>query len=69
MERLMFSYMNVNEAELVVRKQEQMFMGFPYCNFSKHTWYLANARDIHSVAKVYAVFPFYDVKCICSFNI
>ena len=43
MERLMFSYMNVNEAELVVRKQEQMFMGFPYCNFSKHTWYLANA--------------------------
>ena len=21
---------------------------------------------IHSVAKVYAVFPFYDVKCLCS---
>ena len=49
MERLMVSYMNVNEAELIVRKQEQMFMGFPYCNFSKHTWYLANAifRDIY----------------------
>ena len=22
--------------------------------------------DIHCVAKVYAVFPFYDVKCLCS---
>ena len=21
---------------------------------------------LHSVAKVYAVFPFYDVKCLCS---
>ena len=23
-------------------------------------------KYIHSVAKVYAVFPFYDVKCLCS---
>ena len=23
-------------------------------------------KYVHSVAKVYAVFPFYDVKCLCS---
>ena len=25
-----------------------------------------SVQDIHSVAKVYAVLPFYDVKCLCS---
>ena len=24
------------------------------------------SQNIHSVAKVYAVLPFYDVKCLCS---
>ena len=28
--------------------------------------YQCGARGLHCVAKVYAVLPFYDVKCLCS---
>ena len=29
-------------------------------------WPITNTFDLHCVAKVYAVLPFYDVKCLCS---
>ena len=63
MRTAVFFQFQLDSSFMIRRTHGNMFRRtlFEYC-----VWKDTFQNVIHSVAKVYAVFPFYDAKCLCS---